>query len=363
VKSTVRGAVVLGIIAVLSVVAANADTGASYSNVKAIGMGDTRVAGGMEYNGFVDNPALLSRVKHFRMSLATVPVSVNKNLSDIAKFINDNRDRFSNFDQLSDEEKDQFIKDVEPFDGKWARMNVSPMVDIATTVMHHSLGLAVYSVNDINFKIDRGIYEPRVWGEGQSDIAVVLGYAQPLSILAPGLTVGVNVKYTERRTAELFQIKASDLGNINDTLQPILDKAKNSTSSHYAVDVGALWNAPVINADVGAVLKNFGFGPDYTLDLGIAKRFFGDRIVLLGDYVDFLDKDRENAWKKVHLGGEIDLGLINLRAGINSGYPSLGAGLNLKLMQIDAAYYSDELSNAPGGDEDPRMAVQMRIGW
>lgn len=342
---------------------ANAERSITFRNVKALGMGDTRIAGGMEYNGFIDNPALLGRVNHFRMSLVTIPLTINNDLSDMAKFINDNRSRFEKFDELTTEEKDKFIKDVEPYDGKWARVNLSPMLDVATTVMDHSLGLAVYSVNDVNFKIDRGIYEPRVWGEGMSDIAVVLGYARPLNFLTPGLKVGANLRYMQRRTANLFQIKASDLGNINETIKPVLDEAKNSTSSHFAVDVGALWTIPLIESVVGAVLKNFGYGPAYTLDLGIAKRFYNDRVVLLADYLDFLDKNHENVFKKIHLGGELDFSLINLRAGINSGYPTVGFGINFKILQIDAAYFIDELSNAPGVSDDPRMAVQLRVGW
>jgi len=342
---------------------ANAERSITFRNVKALGMGDTKIAGGMEYNGFIDNPALLGRVDHFRMSLVTIPLTINKDLSDMAKFVNNNRTKFEKFDELTPAEKDQFIKDVEPYDGKWARVNLSPMINVATSFMEHSLGLAVYSVNDVNFKIDRGIYEPRVWGAGMSDIAVVLGYARPLTFLTPGLNVGANLRYTQRRTANLFQIKASDLGNINETIKPVLDEAKNSKSSHFAVDVGALWTIPLIESDVGAVLKNFGYGPAYTLDLGIAKRFYNDRIILLADYMDFLDKNHENVFKKIHIGGEYDLRIINLRAGLNSGYPTVGFGINLKILQIDAAYFIDELSNAPGVSDDPRMAVQLRVGW
>ena len=335
----------------------------TYRNVKAIGMGDTRIAGGMDYNGFIDNPALLSRVNTLRFSILNFPLYVNKDLSDMAKFVNDNRDRFKNFDNLTDAEKDQFIKDVEPYDGKWARVNLSPMLDLAASFAGQSLGLAVYSVNDVNFKIDRGIYEPRVWGQGVSDIAVVLGYSRPLDILTPGLKVGANLRYLQHRTANLFQIKATDLGNINETVKPILDEAKNSTSSHVAVDIGALWTVPLIESDVGAVIKNFGFGPQYTVDLGIAKKLYNDRIILLADYVDFFDKNRENVFRKIHIGGEYDLRIVNLRVGLNSGYPTVGAGINLKFFQVDAAYFTDELSNAPGVQDDPRYAVQLRLGW
>jgi hypothetical protein len=363
VNRILRAAAAVGAITFALGTWASADQGITFRNVKALGMGDTRIAGGLEYNGFVDNPALLSRVDRFRMTIATIPITINKDMSDMAKFVKDNRDRFANFDSLSSTEKDQFIKDIEPYDGKWARVNVSPMVNIAGTFAGQSLGLAVFSVNDVNFKIDRGIYEPRVWGEGVSDIAVFVGYSRPLTFLTPGLKIGANFKYMQRRTANLFQIKASDLGNFSDTMDPILDKAKDNASTHIGVDVGALWTVPLLGADVGAVMKNFGFGPGYTVDFGIAKQLYDNRITLLADYDDFLDKNRENAFKKIHLGGEYDLQFVNFRVGLNSGYPTVGAGLNFKVVQLDAAYFIEELSNAPGVNDDPRYAVQLRIGW
>ena len=36
----------------------------SYSNTKVKGMGDTKIAGGFNYNGFNNNPALLKRVRN-----------------------------------------------------------------------------------------------------------------------------------------------------------------------------------------------------------------------------------------------------------------------------------------------------------
>ena len=61
----------------------------SYRNAKTIGMGNTRIAGGFGYNGFVDNPALLSRVKIVRFSIVNLPITLNKNTLDIGNFIAD----------------------------------------------------------------------------------------------------------------------------------------------------------------------------------------------------------------------------------------------------------------------------------
>jgi hypothetical protein len=340
-----------------------ADQGLMYRDVRTIGMGDTKIAGGRGGIDFVSNPALLSTVNHVSFSVPMLPLYVNRDLWDMGKFINDNRDKFEDFDTLSPEEKNQFIKDIEPYDGKWARMNISPMVNIAASIGGTGIGLAVYSTDDVGFKIDRGIYEPRVWGAGVSNTVAVVGISRPLIFLYPGLQVGANFKYIDHRTAPLFQIKASDLGSVKDTIDPIIENAKENRDNHFAADIGALLDIPVIDSEVGATVRNLGYAEYASVDVGIAKRFYEDRVTVMADYFDFLDNNKENMFRKIHFGGELDLGMLELRAGVNAGYPALGAGLDFRFLRIDAAWFTDELSNAPGKNEDERFAVQMRLGW
>ncbi len=344
-------------------VAASAEQGVTYRDVRSIGMGNVTVADGKGSSAFVNNPALLSRVQGIKFTIPNFPIVFNEDLWDMGNFIKDNRSRFENFDELSTAEKESFLKDMEPYDGKWARVNVSPMVSIAGTFLGNSIGVAVYQTDDVSFKIDRGIYEPRVWGEGVTNTVAAVGFARPLTMLVPGLRVGVNLKYIDRRSADLFQIKASDLGNIEDTVDPIIDEANDNSTTHFAVDLGALMTVPLIESEVGATIQNFGYGRNAHLDLGIVKRLFNERLALQADYIDFFDNHKENVFKKVHFGGEYDLGPLEVRAGVSSGYPNVGAGIDLRVLRLDFAYFTDELSKEPGGESDRRMAGQIQLGW
>jgi len=344
-------------------VSAGAEDTIDYSNAKAIGMGNTKIAGGFSYNGFVDNPALLSRVGVVRFSIANIPIGVNKDLTDIAKFIKDNADKFENFDEMDVAERQKFVDDIGEFDGKWGRVGVYPMVDFAANILGTGIGLAVFDNTDVALKMDEGIYEPRVWGEGKTDMAVVLGIAKPLFMLYPGLTVGVNFKYMERRRASLFQIPASDLGDVNETLDPVIDEVKENIHKTVAVDVGGLLDLPMIGAEVGATLRSIGDGRGSSLDLGIAKQMFGDNLTLLADYIDFLDNNKENVFKKMHFGAEVRAAVLALRAGVSEGYPALGLGLDFKVIDIDAAWYTNELSKGPGGKDEEHYLAQIKIGW
>lgn len=340
-----------------------ADQTVSYHNIKTIGMGNTRIAGGFDYNGFVDNPALLSRVKLVRFSIFNLPLTINKDLWDTAKFIDDNSDNFEKYDDLSVEEKLEFLDDLEEFDGKWTRAKLSPMVDVGASILGYGVGLAVFHSSDAAVKIDRGVYEPRVWGEGKIDWSVVLGVAKPLTVLTPGLTVGANLKFIQRQRAQLFHIKATDLGEFNETVEPIIDDAKTNKHNTFGIDIGALWDIPFIDSEVGATIQSIGDGRGSSIDLGFAKRFYNDDLILLADYIDFLDNNKENIFRKTHFGVQYTIDYFVLRTGFNSGYPSLGIGLNSRIVDIDLAWYTEELSNAPGVEDDTRYALQIKLGW
>ena len=74
-----------------------------------------------------------------------------------------------------------------------------------------------------------------------------------------------------------------------------------------------------------------------------------------------INRDEEQIGKKLHLGLEVGLPLIDLRVGFHQGYLSYGAGIGLGLIQVDAASYGVELGAFPGQLEDRRYIVQATI--
>lgn len=63
--------------------------------------------------------------------------------------------------------------------------------------------------------------------------------------------------------------------------------------------------------------------------------------------------------QKLHLGTEISFGLFDLRAGINQGYVTYGAGLDLWFFQLDAAAYATELGAYTGQAQSDRYSVSL----
>lgn len=74
-----------------------------------------------------------------------------------------------------------------------------------------------------------------------------------------------------------------------------------------------------------------------------------------------LNRDDVQLGKKVHMGLEVSIPLIDIRGGLHQGYYTAGLGLNLGLMRIDAATYGVELGEYPGQLEDRRYIVQATL--
>lgn len=63
--------------------------------------------------------------------------------------------------------------------------------------------------------------------------------------------------------------------------------------------------------------------------------------------------------KKLHLGTEMSLGPLDLRAGVNQGYITYGVGIDLWLFQLDAAAYATELGTYASQARSDRYNVSL----
>lgn len=62
---------------------------------------------------------------------------------------------------------------------------------------------------------------------------------------------------------------------------------------------------------------------------------------------------------KIHFGTELGFPLINVRAGINQGYYTLGADFELFLFNLEIVSYGEEIGSYPGHKEDRRYALKI----
>jgi hypothetical protein len=73
----------------------------------------------------------------------------------------------------------------------------------------------------------------------------------------------------------------------------------------------------------------------------------------------FADRTDMQIGEKLHLGLELDLPLIDIRAGLHQGYWTAGVGLGFGILSFDLASYGVEMGEYPGQREDRRYVAQM----
>jgi hypothetical protein len=75
----------------------------------------------------------------------------------------------------------------------------------------------------------------------------------------------------------------------------------------------------------------------------------------------YADRSDVQIGKKLNLGLEIDLPLLDIRAGLHQGYMTAGVGMSLGIIKADLATWGVELGEFPGQHEDRRYMAQFTL--
>lgn len=335
-------------------------------SVRALAMGGSFITNTDDLDAMLYNPAILSNFRGFNLSLVNMTVRMSSDVLKVGKFVQDHKDDFLKFkdNQLTPEQSKDLYKDMNPFDNRWNQIAIDPMVGLA----FQNFGIAIYgAVDPISVKADKGIYEPRVSGQGTMDAVGVVGYGK--KILDGRLGVGASGKFFQRRQTGQIRVKASDLGGVSDLANEVLDKLKNEKNSGYGIDLGALMFLDKYGKTQVAASWKDAFGkiggdrPPSDLKIGISHRLLIPLLTVSGQIDDAFNDQGENLFKRTHIGAELDLPILNLRAGFNSGYPTFGFGISFKILRIDYAFYGEELGPYPGQNQQNYHAIGINIGW
>ena len=125
------------------------------------------------------------------------------------------------------------------------------------------------------------------------------------------------------------------------------------------------------DSDPQAAVTPFTYEIPWTLDVGIGwTPDLGSLSALLRpslaiDLVDFLGylENTDDLWTRINAGAEVRvLNMVDVRAGLNKGYKSVGVGLDLLLVHIDASYYWREYGLAIGDKPIDALTVRVNIG-
>lgn len=160
----------------------------------------------------------------------------------------------------------------------------------------------------------------------------------------------------------------------------IFDEISGTTGTGYGLDMGINFTFPtIVQPTISFVWKDIGNTKfrsatgepapptepqDMTAGIGLMLDVPFLSIAPVLEVRHLNDTDAQIT-KKIHLGLELGLPLLSLRAGLYQGYYTAGVGLDLGLIQVDAATWGTEIGGYPGQLESRRYLVQatMRLGF
>ncbi len=344
-------------VALVPSISAAGVAGPRLPGIRPLGMGDAFVAVCDDRNTLHYNPAGLAKLRAWSISGIGVYGGVDNEFFEVIDFIEENEDVFADADLIDQE----FIDSLEPYDDRWVATDAHAFADFT----RNGFGIGAFTAGRLQVKADRGIYEPRVSFNVSDDIVGLVGGAMDLGRF--DLSVGATAKGVWRRetTDDLAasEVAEFEFGDVIDRLQ--------GSEAGFALDLGAMWHRPESRITAGGVLRNLGIvaGEPIAaeLDLGVAWRTFEGSgavrsVLLAADFADAADFD-EAFGSRVHVGAEVRLPVVSLRAGFNQGYPSIGVTLSSRVFSLNYAFYGRELGEFPGSEGQYLHAIEAKLGF
>jgi len=332
-----------------------------YRGVRPLGMGDAFTAVADDENALFYNPAGLSKLSTFQIGIFNPLIEVSEESIDL---IQDAQDA-----DLDDTGEVSDLLEEYVGEHQHARVSLFPHVgfNVASAgVMIGGLGQGW---------VDADIRNP-VWPEAHVDMLLDYGVIGGFGLKLPltGLSAGVALKFLQRESlSEIYT--ATDIADpdFGDRLEDDLE-----SGSGFSADFGVIYElgfVPVFDTNVALVVQNvpemdMGDARDIdtqaNLGLSIEKSFSAFTLLGALDYKDLTSsiEEDEDVSKRIHLGAELRfLKFLAVRAGLNQGYLSAGATLDLWVLRFDFATYSEEVGAYAGQREDRRYVAQITIGW
>ena len=327
-----------------------------WTSVRALGMGNAYTAVVNDTDALFYNPAALCRINSLQWTVLDPKVGLNT-LKAVDTY---------NDVKTAEQSTSNMANYLNGLYGQHYWGDVSAKSAVAMPCF----GVGIYGASQFQTYMTNPAY-PTLNLEYYMDYGLTVGGAIPLD--PDGIfTVGMALSRIYR-TGTGSPIQASQLSTLDYTT--IIQNLKNSGAAD-GLDAGLNMALPLpIHPVLSAVFRNVGTtsfshtgGPGAPAPIpselvtGASLEFDipGIAITPAVDVRDVL-KTGEPLAKKLHLGVEISLPLLDFRAGLNQGYYTLGAGVDLGVVRFDAVTYAEELGEYPGQDQDRRYMVQMTI--
>lgn len=411
---TARTALIVGLVLATSV-CGNAqafgilqqDARPHVAGLDARAMGGAVAAVASSETAFFYNPAHLARIDLSRPKITFIGagVSASSEILDEYRFIRDELEPAidEGLEEIRAQDYDRLIALYDRALELGSSQSAATLTAYGPSVQmsvsgSEAFGIGLFGTNTSRMQfIDVGVGIPRVDAYNQLDIIVPVAGA--VTIPNTNIALGLAASYTRRYlTAK---------GALLEELDPDEEHLYVLKGSALSFDAGVHMENVLPNVDLGAaVYQLFGGGFDYSYSsridvtgndgpddeaeivqleerfnarsaspsyrVGMAYRLpvpesaagVLSNVTLSADYVSSSTSEFDQttgAHIRVGLGADIG-GILNVRSGYSQGYPSIGAGLNLRFVKLDYAYYGVEDGRKPGQFGRFNHQLQVRFG-
>lgn len=322
-----------------------------YSGIRPLAMGNAFTAVSNDENAVFYNPAGLGSVKSGRIELLPPLIEYSQNMLELGNEI-------SNIDTNN-------ISGTVDTLRKYVGKNMRGRVSVFPNYTKKNFEIGFLENSSFEGEVRQPSY-PYINAKIKSDAGLVAGIARSYSVNSQKLQIGISGKIIQRRGLNK-RYTAVDLSNQNYKFENDL-----KTGVGIGVNLGAIYTVArlPLKPSFGLSIRNIGgmgFGKAgiarQSVNLGMAfNRKLGPvPLTVAFDYVDILGGGTP---KRLHVGMEADLiRILTLRAGLNQGYLTYGALIDLWILQLEYAAYTEEVGAYAGQKKDQRHVFQLVLGW
>ncbi len=350
-------------------------------STRAQGMGGAMLlsAGPIEAGYF--NPGALTQSKGLHVYLGA-QLGTNNDAINFVNFLSDNSQMLDpvHFAGQPLATQTSFLNDLNGYTDRWYQLKVDPLVGVQIG----SLCLSGYSVSRLGLRAMPPVLTPtplppQVRVAAAADMVVNAGLGLQLGRMFHG---GVGVRFMQRQRSAIQILEPEDVDDPIQFLNGFATKDNwlDDPPTALQVDVGGMVTLGKAFA-AGGVVRGLVSTADEELArdwepeiaagvrlkpmellLGIPLVIIRD-ITLEADLRDVLNVRGEQYLEKLHLGAEVKLPLIALRAGYFNGNLSLGAGIHLLIVDLSAAVSHVEQWTPAGVEQQRLFSLAAAIGF
>ena len=359
-----------------------------FHNIRQKAMGGTKVTTVKNASHFYQNPAILASENKFKLALPKFGYGINKALLEKMTEIN-------NVSNGSNTEKQiNALKDLVPLKAA-TTIDMYPILGFTTKKLGNtSLGLTSYAKGHLNGDLKKKT-SPILYLEGNINATIQVGIARTLTVNNQDIHVGISPKYsykgifynkeTGENTYKMTQTELIKIANGLESFNPHMYML-----SGFGLDIGALYPYSIeqgltsmygtIGISIQNIISSLSGDQDIIVnDVSETKKIkTNDPIIItLGNTFNYkapiiknveistdynIIAPTESILKRFHFGLEKKVGpIIALRGGLNQGFIVGGFGINLFMIKLDYAYFTEEISESIGKNTVESHNIQFGL--